>query len=111
MSQALIEKMLKARESGVSVGEKTYTILRPTDEDVVGLQGKPAIQAIKQFVVGWELTELDFYSGGSSEKVPFHSGLWANYIGDHPELWGPLGDAISEAYYKHVAAREDAAKN
>ena len=113
MSKALIEKMLRARESVIPINGHSYTIRRPTDADVVvDMKDAPPMDFIKKFVVDWELTELDFDPGGGSEqRVTFDADLWATYIVDHPELWGPLGEGILGAYRQHIAKQEIATKN
>lgn len=103
--------MLRARESGVPVDGVTYTIRRPTDYDMVVMENANGMEFIKKFVVGWELTEAAFDPGGGPERVPFDADLWATYVTDHPELWGPLGMAIKDSYQKHAAALETDPKN
>jgi len=111
MSKALIEKLLRARESGVDAGGHRFTIRRPTDADALGMQGKGPLDFVTKFVIGWDLVELDILPGGGPEKVAFDSELWAAWIVDHPELWEPLGYAIVDAYRLHAEARGEAEKN
>lgn len=111
MSKALLEKLLRSRESGVVVDGHTFTIRRPTDEDALTLQGSGPLDFVKRFVVGWDLTELDIIPGGGPERVPFSTELWSAYVSDHPELWEPLATPIVEAYRTHAVGREEAEKN
>ena len=111
MSKALIEKILRAREQAVTVGERTFTIRRPTDADAVGMSSMQPFDFVRKFVVGWNLTELDVIPGGSAEPVAFHPELWAEWIVDRPDLWTPLATAIFDAYAAHADKRKAAEKN
>lgn len=111
MGKVLLEKLQRAREFGVSAGGHNFTVRRPTDADALDMQGRAAIEFVKRFVVGWDLTELDVIPGGGPEKVPFDAELWAAWVEDQVELWEPLAMAILDAYRTHVSAREDDAKN
>jgi hypothetical protein len=111
MSKALIEKLLRSRESGVKVGERTFTIRRPTDADAITMRDLAPLDFVRRFVVGWDLVELDVIPGGTGERIDFHSELWGEWVVDHPELWTPLATAIIEAYAAHAEARKDAEKN
>lgn len=111
MSKALLEKMRKAREKRVDAAGHTFTILRPTDADAVAMAGRPPLEFVERFVVGWDMTELDLVPGGMAEPVAFDSGLWVAWVRDHPDVWDALGMAILDAYESHVKAREAAAKN
>lgn len=115
---SLVEKIRKARQSVVKVGEGgkwSITITRPTDMDVVEMQtaGRLSLQDIlRRFVVGWSgVRELDLIPGGSPEPVAFDSALFLEWIADKPTLWAPLNEAILGAYRAHEADLEDAAKN
>lgn len=111
MSKVLLEKLLRSREFGVTAGGHTFVVRRPTDADALVMQGKQAIEFVKQFVVGWDLVELDVIPGGGPEKVPFDAELWSAWIVDQTELWEPLAMAILDAYSAHVKSREADAKN
>lgn len=111
MSKALIEKLLRAREKGVKVGDHTFTIRRPTDADVMTMRDRAPLEFVTKFVVGWDLAEVDVIPGGGPEKVTFDAALWAAWVLDHPDVWDPLSMAIVEAYESHVKARGEAAKN
>jgi len=111
VSKALIEKLLRARESGVTVGERTFTIRRPTDAEAVAMTSSTDRDFVRKFVVGWNLTELDIYAGGNADKIEFDAELWSEWVADHPELWTPLAKAILDAYLAHVEARKATEKN
>ena len=109
----LEEKIRKAREVGVEADGRKFTIRRPTDEEMAIWRetGDSLVAAVKRFVIGWELVELDLIPGGGPEKVPFNSALFAEWVADQPAVWTPLGHAILESYKAHAAKRDVAVKN
>lgn len=114
MSQALIEKIRKARETVVTVGGHNYTVRRPTDMDmaeIAGQGGVPIKEYLRRFVVGWDVKEIDLVPGGSPEPVPFTPDLLVEWVSDRPGDWKPIADAIKAGYSAHVAKREAAVKN
>lgn len=111
MSKALIDKIRRARESGVSADGRTYTVRRPTDAEALEMQGKAPLEFVRRFVVGWNVTEADLVPGGGSEVVPFSADLWCEFVEDRPQIWEPLATAILEGYTAHVKQREVDEKN
>lgn len=113
MSNALIEKIRKARESQVTVSGHTFTVRRPTDEQAMRLhaQGANRFEVARQCTTGWDLKEIDLIPGGGPEPVPFSPELWAEYLADNSDLWGELADAAMNGYRAHAARMEEAAKN
>lgn len=110
----LLEKRKKARQSKVEAGGHVFTIMRPTDGDMMRLRGADDIEAISRFVVGWSdsVSSLALgIPGGDSMPVPFDKDLFRDWLEDQPELWPVLSAAILEAYKAHHAAVEDAEKN
>lgn len=110
---SLLTQRLKSRESTVEAGGYSFTVRRPTDEEVVDARANKStmIEMVKKFVVGWDVTELDVVPGGCGDKVPFDADLFADWIADQPELWVTLGESILAAYEAHTKRREDALKN
>ena len=111
MSRALLERMQRARERELDVGGHKFVIRRPTDADALGMQGKPPLDFVTRFVVGWNLTELDIAPGGNAEPAAFDPEVWASWVADRPDLWEPIATAVLTAYGEHVKQREEAAKN
>ena len=110
---SLIDKIRKAREGTVTAGNYTFTIIRPTDYEalVISRDSVNMLDIVKQFTVGWDVSELDLIPGGASDKVPFASDLFAEWVSDQPTIWEPLANAIIASYKDHVAKRENVAKN
>ena len=110
---SLIDKIRKARETGVEVGGRQFVIRRPTDEEAlrIGRDDMDMLGVVKRFTVGWDLTELDVIPGGSPASLPFDAALFGEWVADQPAVWEPLGQAILEAYKAHTDKRADAAKN
>lgn len=111
MSQSLIEKLRKARESTVEIDGRRWTIRRPTDLDMARLAGKDNYELLK-FVAGWDMTEIDLcIPGGTAELVPFDADLFAEWIKDQPKWWAPLIAAVRSAYNQHAETLEADTKN
>lgn len=112
---ALIEKIRRARESQVEVGGLEFTVRRPTDLEMLAMTTGPVItqgDIMTKFVVGWgKVKELDLFSGGTGELVPFSQELFAEFIADRPDLWTPLSNAVVDKYKAHEKAKEETAKN
>jgi hypothetical protein len=110
---SLIDKIRKAREVGVEVNGKSFTIRRPTDEEAlrIGRDNADMLAIVKIFTIGWNLAEIDVIPGGTDVKLPFESELFAEWISDQPEMWEPLAVAIMNAYKAHADKRESAVKN
>jgi hypothetical protein len=109
MSQALIEKIRKGRNTLVYTGGFGFTVRRPTDlEAVTVLRQKMDLgDFLKRFVVDWvDVKESDLINGGSPVPVPFDSDLFVEWIVDKPDLWGDLQKAIIAAYESHIQSLE-----
>jgi len=111
--RVLEEKIRKAREVGVDADGRKFTIRRPTDEEmaIAVANGDGLLPIVKRFVIGWDLVEIDLIPGGSPEKVPFDSELFAEWVADQPSVWTPLGNAVIAAYKAHADKRDAAVKN
>jgi hypothetical protein len=113
MSQHLIEKLKKSRETSIAAGGFTFTVRRPTDLEVVELRQVDIRQGdiLSRFVVGWDgVTEMDIIPGGDGAPVPFESELFMAWVEDRPDLWAPLTNAALSAYDAHQKAAEAALK-
>lgn len=113
---SLIERIREARKTRVAVGDFTFTVMRPTDMDVVGLRGSDGGISngvlLERFVIGWEgVRECDVVPGGSPTPASFSRELFVEWVADRPGLWEPLVRAITEGYLAHQAELEAAAKN
>jgi len=110
---SLIDKIRKAREVGVEVNGKSFTIRRPTDEEAIriGRDDMDMLAIVKRFTIGWDLTELDVIPGGTGIKLPFDADLFGEWVADEPIVWEPLAQAIMDAYKAHADKRESAVKN
>ncbi len=114
MSKDLIERLRRARQTGVVSGGRSFTIRRPTDLEMHDIGGRmDQRELLTRFVIGWGvMSELDLgVPGGGPDPVPFSPELWAEWISDHPEHWDDIGRAVVESYKAHKAAQEAAAKN
>lgn len=109
---SLADKLRAARLSQVVADGHTYSIRRPTDAEAVTLAQSSGLALVRQFVAGWDHTEISLgIPGGSGIVVPFDAELWAEWVSDQPQIWGVLSDAIIAAYAAHTEKREADAKN
>ena len=110
---SLVEKIRKARETSVEAGGRRFVIRRPTDEEALANSraGASLLDVVRQFTIGWEMTELDLIPGGSPTPVPFSAELFGEWVADQPSIWEPLGNAILAAYKAHADKRGEAVKN
>ena len=109
---SLVDKIRKAREQSVEAGGYTFTVRRPTDVEMLELRGTGSIARLFRFVVGWEgVKEIDLVPGGDPHPVPFDADICTEWLSDHPEIFGPLVDAILGGYRQHAEALETGTKN
>jgi hypothetical protein len=111
---ALADKIRKAREFGQEVEGWKLTLRRPTDEEAATLfrDNLSPIEVARRFVVGWSgVAEQDLIKGGSDQPATFDADTWAAVIEDRPEMWGPISEAVVNAWTAHNDKREARAKN
>ncbi len=118
---SLIERIKKARESQVEVDGVRFTIRRPAEQEAIHeLFEKPsdseqillkvsAEQLLSRYVVDWSgIDEADLIPGGSPVPVPFSTELFILWAKDHLKVWNQLSQAIIEAYFSYMAAKDEA---
>lgn len=109
---ALGDKLRRARESTVDCDGMGFTIRRPTDIEAWNARDKDGIDVVCNFVVGWNLTELQLgIPGGSGAPVEFDTDALREFLSDRVELIGQLSSAITAAYVDHANQRGEAEKN
>lgn len=108
---SLVDKIRKARETGVEVEGFRFTIRRPTDQEAINLKGMTFIEVAQRFVVDWSgVKEMNLFPGGDGAEVKFDAELWKEWCADHPDFWGPISTAVFESYQDHCKARDDTKK-
>lgn len=109
----LIDQIRAARQRSVTVGERSFTVRRPTDLEVAEMQGKPPspFAIVLRFTVGWSLKESDLIEGGADAAVPWDADLFSEWVADQPELWEPLSSEVLNGYAAHRDRSEGATKN
>lgn len=109
MSQLLIDKIRKARESQLIAGGYTFTIRRPTDMEVADMKNKQIKQGdiMHNYVVGWSLLESDLIPGGSGVKIDFDADLFIEWVSDRPDLWNDIVQGILDLYDTHRHKLDD----
>lgn len=109
----LADKMRKAREIRVVVGDFTFIVRRPTDVEWYDkIVGTGPVSRFIDFVVDWEgVKEMDLLSGGDPHPLPFNREACFEWISDRADLYGPIIKAINESFDKHVTERGALIKN
>lgn len=113
-AQQLIEQIRKARALAVTVGAWTFHARRPKDLEVALLtrDERTTGELAVRFVEGWDGIRVCDLVGGSDETAAeFDRELWEEFVADRPEVYGPVGQAIMEAYVAHGKLQEEARKN
>lgn len=113
MALSIIERIRRARQSTVTAGGFEFTVTRPTDMDMLEIDGKVTqAMLLSRFVVGWSgVKELDIVPGGMPEPVEFSKELFSEWVADRPDLWNPLSEAIISGYRTHEQALDEKTKN
>lgn len=112
MSSALAAKLVRARESTVTAGGRTFVIRRPTPGEIATMpEDSHFLDFVKKFVVGWDLKEIDVDPGGTDVAIPFHRGLWEAWIVDQQAIYVELAEKIKAAIDAHNAKLEADEKN
>lgn len=127
MSDALLQRMLKAREKVVPIADDEgsterlkITLRRPAilrhaervfaprpDGTVIG-----PLDVLAPFLVGWDgFIERDFYPSGGDEPVAFHHGLALEWIGDRVEIERQLSEQANDMVREHLEKRGNLQKN
>jgi hypothetical protein len=131
---ALLEKLRRARQSTIVIGDHSFVIERPTpmaamdwlqsDGDSISADGikqffevhfslkndvwrRVAQYAIENFVVGWNLKEIDIIPGGTPIEAPFQSELFLVWVADYPAIVTKLAYEILNAYLTFVMQSGD----
>lgn len=108
---SLVDRIRAARENRVEAGGFTFTVRRPTDLEAARLTGASTADLLR-YVIGWQgVRELDLVPGGDAAEVAFSPEVAQEWLADRPDLWGPLTEAVVQAYQRHTASLEDAEKN
>lgn len=96
----------------IDVGGFTFTVRRPTDIEMIALQGTGTVARLLPFVIGWDgVKEIDIIPGGDPHPVKFDRETCDEWLSDRPDLLGPLVEQIMDLYRSHVDALGATAKN
>lgn len=114
MSKELINKLRRARESTVKIGDFTFTVRRPTDaEALILFERNPSMYDVaRDHVTGWEnVRGCDIASGGNDDPQPFDPALWAEWLADRSDFWAPIQQAVINGYNAHAERLKNNLKN
>jgi hypothetical protein len=113
---SLAEKIRQSRHCTAEINGLKFYYTRPTDIQMAALfaasDGKHnKYDVAKQFVFGWNLKESDLIPDGEDKPVKFDDELFAEWLADARDSWGPLYESIMGSYVEYSTDREDALKN
>lgn len=112
MSKAIIDKLRRARQQRVAVGDMTFIVRRPTDLEVGKNGGIFGPDEVFRYVLGWEgVREADIISGGDPHPLPFDAALCAEWLADRLDILGVLSAAERDLYAAHRQEQDAAVKN
>jgi hypothetical protein len=109
MTNTLLEKLRKSRQTTIPAGGFNFIIQRPTQFDLgeMAESGLSAKAVLKRFVVGWDVKEIDIIPGGSATTVPFDADVFAEWVAEQPDIWPVLRDSIWAEYTAHNKVVDD----
>lgn len=105
--QIVLGQLLKARQHVITVGRMKFTIIRPSELELIRWRNSLGgvdigLEMLQSKVCGWEgVLESDILPGGASDPMPFDYALWQQWIADRRDLWTPLAKAFKEATDAH----------
>lgn len=130
MSNRLIDKIRKSRETQIDVDGMCLTIRRPTVSEfpsenaallaVRKISAQEATQAdvdtmlgfVADHVIGWNATELMLYSGGTGEAAPFSREIFHEWlINSDGDIWGRIYSEIVKSAEVAAEKEGDIVKN
>lgn len=112
MAKALIEKIRAARETLVEIGGFEFIIRRPTELEMIELQGEPRGRGALRHVIGWgKVKESDLLPSGGPDLLEFDADVCTEWLTDRLDLLSPVVDAVFGSFKQHADQREAAAKN
>ncbi len=104
-----LQARLRSRERNVTVGGHVFTIRRPKPAEM--LEDMTRMELVRRFTVGWDLKNMDLVPGGLPDPEPFDPALFADFVEDDMDLWGPLSEAISADWAAYLAQKAATEKN
>lgn len=109
----ILERMRKAREHWVEIGEgKAVCLLRPRFEDLRLFRGEIPSALAAEFAVGWRgVREADLVPSGGDIEVPFDTAILREWLADQPDASLKLSEWLLQAARERTQALKDAEKN
>ena len=110
----LLARLLKSRQSKLKVGEYTFIVRRPTAYEAALLfQNDPTqYDVARDYVDDWDgVKDKDLIPSGGNDPAEFHKTLWAEWLSDNPDLWGPIFDCVVNSYQAYKGKVEDEGKD
>jgi hypothetical protein len=134
MSDLLIAKLKKSRQTDIPIDGKTFTIRRPTPLEAMEWLGDIdaekakaffeqrfslkntawrtlSWEALRRFVDDWPgMQEIDIIPGGVGAPLAFDREVFLEWVKDYPDIIAQLSYHILMAWMNHVQAQDDMEK-
>lgn len=109
----IADKLRKAREIKVEAGGFSFTVRRPTDLEMIELQGGQVRgDKLLRFLIDWDgVKEIDMMEGGDPHPLKFDPEIAREWLSDRPDLFAKITSGMIGAYQAHSAALEEKLKN
>lgn len=112
MAKDLISRMREARQTLVPVGGFKFVIRRPTELEMIELQGEARARGALRHVIGWEdVKESDVLENGNPDPLGFDADVCTEWLSDRLELLTAVTDAVFKSFSDHTEKRRAAEKN
>lgn len=116
----IARRMREKRMAWLEIADgKKVRLIRPSEEQmgrgiVIGSGIAIGYDEVKKFAVEWSgFTEADMLGAaiGSSDAVPFHADLWAEYVTDNTDVYRQVAQKLLDMCLQHIEARAADRKN
>lgn len=105
---SLAEKIREQRKITVKVGDLTFNAKRATAEEFARYMSAQTLDAevCRYHVTGWSgVKDSDLIDDGKDAETPFNRELFCEIIGDKPEWFGEIANAVLADAIARVTAR------
>lgn len=109
------DKVRTTRETWKEVpGGFRFKVRRPNFLQYRKMQkdGMDEVDIMLASIVGWDnVREQDVFPGGSDQPLAFDGETCDEWVGDHPEFWKPLAEALNDLTEKRIEVAEQTTGN
>lgn len=107
-----ISDLEKQRRIEVTVGKHTFVCRRPTAADFARMAMANATEPFefaRRYVTDWKnVSERDVFGEGDDTPLKFDLAVWQAWCDDQPDFWGPIANALLDAFKAHRGIVDEA---